>query len=45
MLINPWGQVLAVQPEGAAVVMADLPMEQLHERRMQLPALDHRALQ
>ena len=45
MLINPWGQVLAVQPEGAAVVMADLPMEQLHERRMQLPALDHRVLQ
>jgi nitrilase len=45
MLVDPWGQVLAVQPEGAAVVMADLPMEQLQARRMQLPALNHRVLQ
>jgi nitrilase len=45
MLVNPWGQVLAVQPEGAAVVMAELDAEQLQSRRAQLPALDHRVLQ
>jgi nitrilase len=44
MLVNPWGQVLAVQPEGAAVVMAELQAEQLQTRRAQLPALDHRVL-
>jgi nitrilase len=44
MLINPWGQVLAVQPEGAAVVMAELHAQDLQSRRGQLPALDHRVL-
>ena len=44
MLIDPWGQVLSVQPEGAAVVLADLDPGQLKERRSQLPALNHRAL-
>ena len=44
MLIDPWGRVLSVQPEGAAVVLADLDPGQLKERRSQLPALNHRAL-
>jgi nitrilase len=44
MLVNPWGQVLAVQAEGEDVVMAELQAEQLHSRRTQLPALDHRVL-
>ena len=44
MLIDPWGQVLAMQPEGVGVVLADLPSGQLQSRRTQLPALAHRAL-
>jgi len=42
MLIDPWGQVLSVQPEGAAVVLAALDPGQLKERRSQLPALNQR---
>jgi nitrilase len=44
MLIDPWGQVLAVRPEGAGMVMADLNVAALRQRRQQLPALDHRVL-
>jgi len=44
MLIDPWGQVLAVRPEGAGMVIADLDASRLHERRRQLPALEHRVL-
>jgi hypothetical protein len=33
-----------VQPEGAAVVMAELHAQDLQSRRGQLPALDHRVL-
>lgn len=44
MLVDPWGQILAVRPEGAGIVMADLDAAQLRERRRQLPALEHRVL-
>ena len=44
MLIDPWGQVLAVRPDGAGLVMAELEPAQLQRRRSQLPALDHRVL-
>ena len=44
MLIDPWGQVLAQQAEGPAVVLAELQASELQRRRQQLPALDHRAL-
>jgi predicted amidohydrolase len=44
MLIDPWGQVLAVRPEGAGVVLAELKMAALQQRRRQLPALEHRVL-
>jgi nitrilase len=44
MLIDPWGQVLAVQAEGVGLVMAELEPGQLLRRRSQLPALEHRVL-
>ena len=44
MLIDPWGQVLAVRPEGAGVVTAELDALELHQRRRQLPSLEHRVL-
>jgi nitrilase len=44
MLIDPWGQVLAVRPEGAGVVTAELDAAELHQRRQQLPSLEHRVL-
>jgi len=37
MWVDPWGQVQAVQDEGDACVLADLSIDQLRERRQQLP--------
>jgi predicted amidohydrolase len=45
MVVDPWGTVLAEQPQGAAVVVADLQPQRLAEVRGQLPALNHRVLQ
>ncbi len=42
MVIDPWGEVLAVQPEGEGVVLAELDLERLAAVRAQLPALAHR---
>jgi deaminated glutathione amidase len=44
ILIDPWGQVLASQAQGAGVVVADLSAADMAERRSQLPALQHRLL-
>ncbi len=44
MLIDPWGQVLALQPEGFGVITAELDAAELHKRRRQLPSLEHRVL-
>jgi nitrilase len=44
MLVDPWGCVLGVQPEGEAVVVAQLDAALLQQCRQQLPALGHRIL-
>lgn len=44
MAIDPWGQVLAQQAQGAGVVMAELDYPKLQALRLQLPALQHRRL-
>jgi len=44
MVVDPWGEVLGVRPEGAGVVLADLHIMQRHTRVQQLPALSHRVL-
>lgn len=44
MVVEPWGSVLSVLPEGEGVVMADLDILKLKHHRQQLPALDHRVL-
>ena len=42
MVVDPWGKVIAVQPEGDGVVMAEIDSAQLASVRQQLPALEHR---
>ncbi len=42
--INPWGEVLQMQAEGEAVVLADLDWQALQNWRLQLPALRHKKL-
>jgi predicted amidohydrolase len=44
MVVDPWGDVLAQQPEGEGVVIADVDGERLQSVRRQLPALEHRRL-
>jgi deaminated glutathione amidase len=42
MVVDPWGEVLAVLPEGEGLVLAQLDPARLAAVRTQLPALAHR---
>ncbi len=44
MVVDPWGEVLAVRPEGEGVVLAEVDAKRLAAVRQQLPALAHRRL-
>ena len=44
MLVDPWGEVLAVLPEGEGVVGGDMDTARLESVRGNLPALRHRVL-
>jgi nitrilase len=44
MIVDPWGEVLAVRDEGEGVVLADVDAERIRAVRRQLPALAHRRL-
>jgi predicted amidohydrolase len=41
-IIDPWGDVLAVRPEGEGVVLAELDSDRIQKVRAGLPALSHR---
>ena len=42
MIVDPWGDVLDVLPEGEGVVLAEMTRERIAGVRAQLPALEHR---
>ncbi|MBX3622578.1 MAG: carbon-nitrogen hydrolase family protein [Rhizobacter sp.] len=42
LIVDPWGEVLALQESGEGVVMAELDPARIAEVRAQLPALTHR---
>jgi nitrilase len=44
MVIDPWGQVLAMHAEGPGMALADIDPARLASVREQLPALQHRRL-
>ena len=44
MLINPWGEIVSVLPEGEGIVCGDIDLESLNEIRERLPALKHRRI-
>jgi deaminated glutathione amidase len=44
MLIDPWGEIKAVLPEGEGVVIGDVETSHLQRVRESLPALKHRKL-
>ncbi|HZE92895.1 MAG TPA: carbon-nitrogen hydrolase family protein [Rhizobacter sp.] len=42
LIVDPWGEVLAMKEEGEGVVLAKLDPERIAAVRLQLPALAHR---
>ena len=44
MIVDPWGEVLAMQAEGEAVVTATLDRDRIARHRESLPALRHRVV-
>ena len=44
MIVDPWGEVLNVLPEGEGVVMAEMDRARIVSVRTQLPALEHRRM-
>lgn len=44
MLVDPWGEIVAVLPEGEGVVVGDIDPARIAEVRAALPALAHRTL-
>ncbi len=44
MLIDPWGEIVSVLPEGEGLVMGSINMKQLQSIRTRLPALRHQTL-
>ena len=44
MIIDPWGEILDILPEGEGIVIADLDAARLQSVRTRLPALQHRLL-
>lgn len=44
MVIDPWGEILAQQPQGAGLVMEEILASHLQAVRGRLPALGHRVL-
>jgi nitrilase len=44
MLVDPWGEVIAVLPEGEGVISGELDPAKLKTVRGNLPALQHRVL-
>jgi deaminated glutathione amidase len=44
MVIDPWGEVMAMQATGPGVALAEIDMARLDSVRLQLPTLQHRRL-
>jgi len=44
MIVDPWGKVIAVLPDGPGIIMAEIDLDYLAKIRAELPALDHRKL-
>lgn len=44
LVVDPWGEVLAVRPEGEGVVLAEIDTDRIQEVRRSLPALLNRRL-
>lgn len=44
MIIDPWGEVIAMQKQQVGVIIADLDLDEMHKIRARFPALEHKKL-
>jgi nitrilase len=44
MIVDPWGEVLAVRPEGEGLVLAEIDSDRIRQVRAELPALLNRRM-
>jgi predicted amidohydrolase len=44
MIVDPWGKILAMVPDGPGIAMAEVDLDYLANVRAELPALTHRKL-
>jgi deaminated glutathione amidase len=44
MIVDPWGDVVAMAPEGAGIALAEIDLERLERVRRSMPVSDHRRL-
>ena len=42
VIVDPWGEIVAMLPEGEGIVAGEVRHERIAEVRTQLPALEHR---
>jgi nitrilase len=41
VVIDPWGEVVAVRPRGTGIVMAEIDLDRVDRVRRGLPSLSH----
>lgn len=44
MIVDPWGQVLTMVPDGPGVALAEIDLERLDRVRQAIPVVDHRRI-
>ena len=44
MIIDPWGDIIAMQPENEGIALATIDKKRIQAIRESLPALQHRVL-
>ena len=44
MIVDPWGQIVAMAADGAGVAVAEIDRERLQRVRASMPVIEHRKL-
>ena len=44
MIVDPWGQIVALAPEGPGVALAEIDLDRVRWCRQAIPVADHRRL-
>ena len=44
MIVDPWGHVVAMAPDGAGLALAEIDLDRVRRVRAAMPVADHRRL-